>query len=416
MFLEYIRSTEFRRPPMRVRLTNVYVEKAQPQARRFSVRDAILPGLLLRVEPSGKKTWLLDYSRPDGRRNTKKIGDARILTVAQARESARQFLAAVTMGADPAEKKKTVGTFQELIDVHYADWVVQHRKNGRYILWLLRKSFPFLMEKTPEEITLFEIEKWRTERKMNGLKNATINKKTSALRALLNWAYHFDIIEVNPLLKLKRLKESDSDVKTRYLAEDERTRLLKALDDREEEIRRAKESHNKFLRERGLPPVPTMRNAAFVDHLKPAVIISLNTGIRRGALLSLEWKDVNLREKTITLQGGKAKGGRASILPINNIVSDILSKWRKQSAGQYVFEEDGKPMRECKTAWRNLLKRAEIEDFRWHDMRHDFASRLVMAGVDLNTVRELLCHSDIKMTLRYAHLAPEVKRRAVDLL
>lgn len=67
-------------------------------------------------------------------------------------------------------------------------------------------------------------------------------------------------------------------------------------------------------------------------------------------------------------------------------------------------------------SWESLLKVANIENFTWHDMRHDYASQLVMSGVDLNTVRELLGHADLKMTLRYAHLAPAHKRLAVEKL
>jgi site-specific recombinase XerD len=91
--------------------------------------------------------------------------------------------------------------------------------------------------------------------------------------------------------------------------------------------------------------------------------------------------------------------------------------WKYQSAEKLVFANpQGKAFTTLKKSWCNLLTRSQIKYFRWHDMRHSFASKLVMAGVDLNTIRELLGHADIKMTLRYAHLAPKVKAEAVERL
>ncbi len=80
------------------------------------------------------------------------------------------------------------------------------------------------------------------------------------------------------------------------------------------------------------------------------------------------------------------------------------------------MNEAGERFDRVNTSWRRLLKDAQIAAFRWHDMRHHFASRLAMGGVDLNTIRELLGHSDYAMTLRYAHLAPEFKLKAVEVL
>jgi site-specific recombinase XerD len=109
-------------------------------------------------------------------------------------------------------------------------------------------------------------------------------------------------------------------------------------------------------------------------------------------------------------------------VPLNKLAFATISCWRDQSKhtspGSLVFPspKTGKKMDNCDNSWDGVLKKAGIENFRWHDMRHDFASQLVMRGVDLNTVRELMGHADLKMTLRYAHLAPENKMKAVEVL
>ena len=98
----------------------------------------------------------------------------------------------------------------------------------------------------------------------------------------------------------------------------------------------------------------------------------------------------------------------------------MLARWMDQHPGEdedLVFPgKDGAPLTNVDSAWGSIVKAVKLQDFHWHDMRHHFASRLVMAGVDLNTVRELLGHADLKMTLRYAHLAPEHKAQAVAKL
>jgi len=99
-------------------------------------------------------------------------------------------------------------------------------------------------------------------------------------------------------------------------------------------------------------------------------------------------------------------------MPLNREAVDVLTKWQKQHESKGVLFN----VRDVKKAWGALMIDAKIEGFNFHDLRHSFASRLAVAGVDLNTVRELLGHADMKMTLRYAHLSPEHKAAAVELL
>ena len=140
-------------------------------------------------------------------------------------------------------------------------------------------------------------------------------------------------------------------------------------------------------------------------------------------LIRLQWErhiDLSAEQVVIKLTPDIVKTEQERRIPLDIKTSILLKQWHQQlypmQQGQgWVFpgEEPNSHITSIKKSWKALLQKANIENFTWHDMRHDYASQLVMAGVDLNTVRELLGHSDIKMTLRYAHLAPEHKQAAV---
>ena len=281
-------------------------------------------------------------------------------------------------------------------------------------------SFTFFLY---DSITIDLIELWRTKKKKdNGLKSSSLNRIVTALKSAVNWAVKRGIIDINPFAKLEPLSERDSAKIVRYLAADERVRLMATLDEREKEIRAKRANHNEWLKERGLETFPDIKDEDFADHLKPIIILALSTGIRRKSLLSLEWRDVNFAERMVFVRADVEKSEKERHVPLNKLAYETLSCWHKQSdrtgSQNLVFPspKTGKRLDNCKTSWETVLKKAKIENFRWHDMRHDFASNLVMKGVDLNTVRELLGHADIKMTLRYAHLAPEHKMKAVEML
>jgi integrase len=352
-----------------------------------------------------------------------KLGAADVLTVAEARALARDFLARLARGEAPVKKKSEKKLlFGEFIETFYRPWVEENCKTWKEIMGILRSLFRFLYEKPIEELKKYELEQWRMKRQREGTKAATINRKITALKAALNWGVKQELIESNPLNRLQPLQERDSEEKVHYLSPDEKMRLLVALDEREAKMRASRESHNKWLSVRGKETLPTLGNG-YADYLKPMVLLAMNSGMRRGSLFSLKWGDIDFATKIMNLRASTTKAGKTLRLPMNQTVIDTLTIWRQQSADTtseaLIFPSHKKKstlMVDIKRSWEAVLKAAQIENFRFHDLRHDFASQLVMQGVDLNVVRELLGHADMKMTLRYAHLAPESKLRAVELL
>jgi integrase len=161
-----------------------------------------------------------------------------------------------------------------------------------------------------------------------------------------------------------------------------------------------------------------LQDKTFADHLEPIVLLAMNTGMRRGEILSLRWENVSFETKTLTVLFEHAKSGKTRHIPQNGEAMRTLQAWQADTDGNGIVFKDanGKAMTDIGKGWDKLLEDAGITNFRFHDLRHHFASKLVMASVDLNTVRELLGHGDLAMTLRYAHLAPEQKAAAVNLI
>ena len=150
-------------------------------------------------------------------------------------------------------------------------------------------------------------------------------------------------------------------------------------------------------------------------YLKSIVIIALNTGMRRSEILTLKWSDIDFKRKTITLM--KTKNNEIREIPINNVLYKELRKIPLHIRSNYVFcNRRGEPFQKVQKGFQSALKRAGIEDFRFHDLRHTFASYLVMSGVYIRTVQQYLGHKKIEMTMRYSHLSPSHLEQGVNRL
>ena len=409
---------------MRHRLTKTYIDSLMPKDKPYEVCDDELNGLRVRVQPTGLKTYYVTYYLQDGRRSRLPLGRTTVLSPKIARENATQVISDALNGEDPAAKRKAARakreahTLESYLDEVHEPWVSVNRRTGTDDVSRIKSAFRAFLETPLTDIQGFAIDKWRTQRLKDGTKKATVNRDIAALKSILSKAVEWGFLPENPSASVKPVK-LDASGRVRFLNPEEQERLSLALDKHEEDSRKERDLLNEKLRKRGEPELPDLRKVAFVDYLRPMVILSLNTGMRRGEVFNLEWEDVNLDAHMLTVKGSGTKSGNTRHIPLNSDVVDALRNWCKQTEGSgLVFRSPKTNGRfdNTRKSWKTLLSMAEIADFRWHDMRHHFASMLVMAGVDLNTARELLGHADIKMTLRYAHLAPQHKAAAVEKL
>lgn len=319
--------------------------------------------------------WWLDY-RYNGRRYRKKVGPSK--SVAKAAWAKIQIEIAENKFLDIKKEQriKLEDFADEYFELHCK---VNHRSPesaaGSQIK-VLKRYFP---GKYLHEITPIEIEKFKAER-VKEVSPATVNRALTCLKAIFNKAIKWRKFDgSNPVKEVKFFKEENH--KLNYLEVEEIRRLILASQ----------------------------------GAIKPVVIVALNTGMRRGEILNLKWQDIDFKQGIIELL--KTKSGKKRMIPMNEDVKNILISVRKNPNSPYIFcNRNGEPLKDVRTAFATALRRAGVKRIRFHDLRHTFASQLVMSGADLNTVRELLGHSDLKTTLIYAHLSKDHKTRAVNAL
>ncbi len=306
------------------------------------------------------------------------------------------------------------------IEEMYQDWITTERKSGKATLARIRSNFGDWYDRPITDINTWLVTNWRTQKLKGGAQRSTINRDVGALKALVSKAVEWQIIEHHPLRELKPLMEDKTGV-IRFLKDDEQVRLRGALDLRQDRQKKQRQIYIEWQRSRSKNQLPTLDRVVYTDHIKPIVLLDLNTGMRRGEIFNLRCRDVDLHQKLLTVRGGGSKSGQTRIIPLNQEAFQILTTWlaeRGDAQEDYVFASPvtGRRLTTIKSAWRGLMNLAGITSFRFHDLRHTFASNLVMKGADLYSVKELLGHANIETTQRYAHLAPEHKSKVVELL
>lgn len=205
---------------------------------------------------------------------------------------------------------------------------------------------------------------------------STVNRYTAALsHACSVAANEWEWMEESPVRKVKRLCEPRG--RQRFLSEDERDRLLNAC-----------------------------RESQSIS-IYPVVVLALSTGMRQGEILNLRWKDVDFKKRRILLE--ETKNNQRRSVPLVGHAYEVLkehSKVRRLSS-QLVFpsKEDPEQPIDLRRSWFTAIRRAKIEDFRFHDLRHSAASELAMNGVSMVAIAEILGHKTLQMVKRYAHLS-----------
>lgn len=316
----------------------------------------------------------------NGERHHKLCAGATSIKEAEKIENAFKYkLQQIQNGVIPKEEKNLPLYKLKQIYLAYSETNNRNFEHNKYSVNIIMAYFgenKIAQDILPKHIEAFK--EWlRTER---NLKNASINRYLEILSKMFNLGIDNGNLSTNPVSKVKKLQEDNH--KIRFLTVEEEVRLYKALP----------------------------------EFLKPIVTVALHTGMRRGEILNLKWSNIDFDYGFIELL--QTKSGKARKIPISEKLMEIFNNLHANTRSEYVFinPETGLPYVDIKKSFNKAREAAGIKNFRFHDLRHTVATRLVEKGIDLLVVMDILGHSKIETTMRYAHPLPKRKSDAISVL
>ena len=314
----------------------------------------------------------------DGERHNYSCKSATSLKEARLYENSLKLKVFNEIGINtPKKKKLSKMDSLYILCFNYSKQNKRSFKSDRIMLGIIKEYFgnPNINDITPNKL-----EEFKTyllyERQV---KPSTVNRYKALLSKMFSLGIDNGLIDDNPVKKMKSLREEN--FKIRFLTKDEEVKLYEAL-------------------------------SKSPKYLMDIVTLDLQTGMRKSEILNLKWKDIDFDFMFIEVL--QSKSGKSRKIPLSDKALSVLNSIPVES--EFVFHIKQNKIGDIKKCWNTALKNAGIKDFRFHDLRHTVATRMVEKGIDLVVVKEILGHADISTTMRYAHAVPERKKSAINVL
>lgn len=376
-----------------ISLTQKFIDSARCPSGKSKIDyfDTQLKGFVFKVLSSGRRSFYLRYQEGHGQTKEKCFANASVMSLAEARATAKKLLSRLSLGEDPfAEKaeRKKIPTYKQFIQEAYLPYIKANKPSWRVDEAQLRLHIlPVLGDLYMDEITKqHAIDLFTQHRESGNFAPASTNRMLNVASRTFSCAMQWEVkgLSSNPMAAVQKLKENNE--RDRCLSDDELERLLSALESSEH------------------------------PRIKAIVRMLLYTGARRNEVLEARWSDIDFENSFWKIEFNKS--GKTRYVPLSDGAKALLRGIKRVPDVEHIFfnPETMLPYVNIFHAWNRVRKIAGIEDVCMHDLRHSCASFLVNEGRTIYEVQRILGHSNVKTTQRYAHLSPDTLLAATNVV